>query len=324
MKTIHPDYFTREAICNYRGETYSAGDNGAIYRHPKEGSRLRPLDAQWKFYSTVHKDGYLLFAGLRVHQVVATAFNGPQPSKDHIVDHIDTNRQNNRPENLRWVTRLENILLNPITARRVELAYGSIENFFKDPKKPISDNFDPSIDWMRTVTKKEADMTYNRFLEWSKEKKVPSGGELGEWLYTTHNQEYDNELDDLTESRTPGAVQRNWKTPSEFPLCPSEFSATSLNDYCESLKVGEIFNMNDYGKSTVVSSALSESSDAIIVLSKIPSGVKDWAVAKITIMDDVFIHEALGTFSHLEGAKKEYTLARGLEWEGGDTFDDYC
>ncbi|WP_294143305.1 HNH endonuclease signature motif containing protein [uncultured Sanguibacteroides sp.] len=33
----------------------------------------------------------------------------------YVVDHIDTNRQNNRIENLRWLTKLENVLLNPIS-----------------------------------------------------------------------------------------------------------------------------------------------------------------------------------------------------------------
>ena len=35
-----------------------------------------------------------------VHRIVATAFHGEQPSVKHIVDHIDTNRRNNRVENL--------------------------------------------------------------------------------------------------------------------------------------------------------------------------------------------------------------------------------
>jgi len=65
----------------------------------------------------------MLIASEVVHRIVATVFHGNPPSKHHIVDHIDTNRQNNRPENLRWVTRLENILLNPITCRRIEIAW---------------------------------------------------------------------------------------------------------------------------------------------------------------------------------------------------------
>ena len=64
----------------------------------------------------------------KVHRIVATAFHGPQPTEHHVVDHIDTNRRNNRPENLRWVTRLENVLTNPITAKRVEYPYGELLN----------------------------------------------------------------------------------------------------------------------------------------------------------------------------------------------------
>ena len=34
------------------------------------------------------------------------------------------------------------------------------------------------------------------------------------------------------------------------------------------------------------------------------------------------IHESLGTFFKLDGAIKEFTIALGLKWEGGETFDD--
>lgn len=37
--------------------------------------------------------GYLHICSEVVHRIIATAFHGEQPSKDHIVDHIDTNRQ---------------------------------------------------------------------------------------------------------------------------------------------------------------------------------------------------------------------------------------
>ncbi|MBD8489191.1 HNH endonuclease [Echinicola sp. CAU 1574] len=58
-----------------------------------------------------------------VHRIVVTAFHGVQPSESHVIDHIDTNKRNNRLENLRWVTRLENILLNPITLSRIIFNY---------------------------------------------------------------------------------------------------------------------------------------------------------------------------------------------------------
>ena len=59
---------------------------------------------------------------------------------DYVVDHIDTNRRNNRAENLRWVTRLDNILLNPITCARIVQAFGSLEAFFENPKMCIRDS----------------------------------------------------------------------------------------------------------------------------------------------------------------------------------------
>jgi len=44
-----------------------------------------------------------------VHRLVLLAFLGPGPSSEHVVDHIDENRLNNRLINLRWMTREENV-----------------------------------------------------------------------------------------------------------------------------------------------------------------------------------------------------------------------
>ena len=112
MKRVHLDCFGREVTCTYRGETYRVRDNGAVFRLCRNDARIRPLDEKWTFGRVNKKRGYTLLSSVPVHRIVATAFHGPQPSKNHVVDHIDTNRQNNRPENLRWVTRLENILFN--------------------------------------------------------------------------------------------------------------------------------------------------------------------------------------------------------------------
>jgi hypothetical protein len=125
------DTFEKEVTCEYRGETYQVRDNGAILRKAREGKRKRPKDNFWTFGNVVQSSGYLRFVSEAVHRIVATAFHGEPVAKRNIVDHIDTNRQNNRPENLRWVTKLENILLNPITLNRVLYSYGSIDNFFR-------------------------------------------------------------------------------------------------------------------------------------------------------------------------------------------------
>lgn len=44
---------------------------------------------------------------LPVHVLCALAFVGERPSPDHTVDHIDRRKNNNRCDNLRWSTRLE-------------------------------------------------------------------------------------------------------------------------------------------------------------------------------------------------------------------------
>lgn len=63
--------------------------------------------------TTLRADGYQTVwlpgvGQMQVHVAVCIAWHGPKPSPDHQVDHIDRNRHNNRPENLRWVTPEEN------------------------------------------------------------------------------------------------------------------------------------------------------------------------------------------------------------------------
>ena len=43
-----------------------------------------------------------------LHRLVCEAFHGPCPSSNHEVDHIDDNRLNFCPSNLRWLTISEN------------------------------------------------------------------------------------------------------------------------------------------------------------------------------------------------------------------------
>ncbi|MDE5722083.1 MAG: HNH endonuclease [Clostridia bacterium] len=175
--------FEKEIECTYKGETYSVRDNGTVMRHPRIGNRPRPTDNVWTFGKYNANTGYAEIAGELVHRIVATAFHGAAPSSQYVVDHIDTNRRNNRPENLRWVTKLENILLNPITAKKIILACGSIEEFLKDPSKLRQSYVDRDFEWMRAVSKEEAATSLERMLSWAKSDKVSSGGSLGEWIY---------------------------------------------------------------------------------------------------------------------------------------------
>ena len=162
------DIFEREVEVEYRGERYRVRDNGSAHRLPQKRQKTRPLDDQWTFGRQGLSTGYMYLSGVPVHRIVCWAFHGEPPTDRHVVDHIDTNRANNRPENLRWVTRLENVLLNEISARRIELVYGSIEAFFADPNRVQTDKVFPDISWMRTLSKDEAAAAKTRLQEWAK------------------------------------------------------------------------------------------------------------------------------------------------------------
>lgn len=55
------------------------------------------------------RNGYLRYGRRGIHRLVCQTFNGDPPTEDHThVAHIDGNRMNNRSDNLRWATPLEN------------------------------------------------------------------------------------------------------------------------------------------------------------------------------------------------------------------------
>lgn len=321
------DDFEIEKRCVYKDEHYSVRDNGAILRHARNDKRQRKYDNIWTF-GKPNNNGYMLIVSEVVHRIVAYAFLGNPPTEQHIVDHIDTNRQNNRPENLRWITKLENILLNPITLSRIIYKYGSIDNFLSNPSKPLDGELEQNFEWMRTVTKEESENTKNNLLNWAKQGKIPKGGQLGEWVFSNLGQQTDNraQKNPLTESLTPNAVQKNWKTPSEFPFCPQNNTANPIHYYTENLKGGEIFSRNQYSNSIISDFAVSEDENTLWVMceSSDENAMKPWSLAQVTYENDLFVHTNLGSFFKKDGAEKQFTLAQGKEWTGGDTFDDYC
>ena len=320
--------FQQESECTYKDEHYSVRDNGAVFRHARKGKRPRKskYDNHWTFGKPNNKTGYMEIASVRIHRIVATAFHGKPPTKEHVVDHIDTNKHNNRPENLRWVTRLENALINPITRKRIEWVCGcSIEEFLADPSKFRDKLQESSYKWMSTVSKEEARVSKERLLAWAKSNALPSGGSLGEWVYNRNVQkQYVEEVPEYTKSLTSNAVQKDWKTPSEFPLCPEENH--SIETYEANLKNGAVFSRNQYSSSIIEDFATSKDKNTLWVMSRNSdeNAVKPWSLAQITYENESYVHKNLGSFFKRDGAEKQFTLAQGLEWAGGDTFDDSC
>lgn len=322
---VSVDEYNKVNDCIYKDEHYSVRDNGAIMRHKREGKAKRKYDETWSFGIPNPQTGYMMFCNERVHRIVATAFHGPAPTPDHVVDHIDTNRQNNRPENLRWCTRLENALNNPITRKKIEYICGSIEAFLDNPQLLWGHEMEDShFTWMKTVTKEEAKNCLDNWNNWassvksepniSKQEqkndkwmfenpfmnKVPDG--IGGYKSIDRTQvmptpqiseEVEEDYDNTTESLTPSARQRYWRTPTNFPFCPNIVSEDGLQRYLKNLNVGEVFSKNDrYDPYYVVDMAMSKEGSSLIVLAtNRKDGFLSWAITTITIENNKFVHE---------------------------------
>lgn len=396
IPSITPDDdFKETKECDYKGEHYSVRDNGAIMRHAR--CRRRPLDEIWTFGEKDVTTGYMVFRSERVHRIVATAFHGLAPSSQHVVDHIDTNRCNNRPENLRWLTKLENILLNENTLAKVIYICGSVDAFLANPDLLFGhESEDANFYWMRTVSSEEAKATKENLKRLaSRPKDVASKGtHVGDWIFKEHRDEWqpdfskrdrpnvpssqpektvqaltvndlkftgegtihvhdtlfdrpmlydgwgnqigpqptrqedhdlkENNVSEYFETSNKLAQQIGWRpyTKPEFPCCPNEVSDDPLQEYDAKLTEGAIFVTATYGSSTVYKHVVHD--DQLLVVTKIPNGVKGFGMSRITWNGKVFIHESMGTFFEENGVLAAFTRAQGLVWDGPESIDDYC
>jgi hypothetical protein len=313
------DVYERQLEVEYDGETYLVRDNGAVCRI-SAGKRKRKYDGIWTFGRHSESRGYMCIVAHAVHRIVASAFHERPSERHNVVDHIDTNRRNNRADNLRWVTRFENLVLNPITLRRIILAFGSLDAFFDDPSA-LGDRV-PNYSWMRPLSKEEAEESRGRLLNWAESGRIPVGGELGEWLLRSRTPVLAPIPEDK-ESLTPLAIQRRWRTPTEFPACPSTIGPDPLGEYSDRLRPRTVFSRNTFGDS--LTEEAGQSAAFLVVASELPeSSVKGWAVAKITVEDGKFIHESKGSFFTREGALNAYSKLLGIPAPYGDTIDDFA
>lgn len=356
MEPIDIDVFDREKQCEYKGRVYYVRDNGAVYRRCQDDGKIRKWDEEWTFGKLDQNSGYMLIGLERVHRIVCKAYHGEPIGDRNVADHIDTNRCNNRPENLRWVTKLENTLNNPITRAKVELICGSIEAFLENPNLLYGhESENPNFSWMRAVTREEGQRSLKRWNEWAAkpiEERKPEGKGVGEWIYQADKTEkpskthsryvgpYNSwaehkaaveemnrrqaELDyGLKDSLTPGAKQLNWKTPAEFPEVPQTITATPLLDYLARLPRGTIYTRNSWGESPVYDAAMAEDGSHLSVLTEI-TGVTNFALSEVTFENGFFVHKSIRTTFTEEGARKYFTESLGREWTGGEVFEDGC
>lgn len=346
------DDYILERTCNYKGETYRVRDNGAVYRQPRLEGKLRKDDGKWTFGEKNETNGYMYIGQHRVHIIVAVAFLGENDSKIYVVDHMDTNRCNNRVENLRWLTRLENALLNEDTCRKITyLCGGDIMKFVNNPSclRELADDLDTS--WMRTVTAEEAKAAYGRVqsMRIQQPKNIHSEQHLeredlkrkeqmeamawnrsqnNDWRFTAPKQPVYNTPDPVfTKAAYPEtALQKDWKTPTAFLCCPTESTSTPLQDYYNNLAIGKLFLQNKYTKQTVLEFSLIDEGKTLIIATKftVPNAIKHFGLLKVYHSGIQFIHESISTFFAENGVKKYFTIEQGKEWNGPDSIDDNC
>lgn len=378
---VSVDDYNEAKDCTYKDEHYSARDNGAVMRHQREGMRKRRLDDVWSFGTPNVVTGYMDFCGERVHRIVATAFLGEAPSGQHVVDHIDTNRHNNRPDNLRWLTKLENILCNEITRKKVELICGSVEAFLNDPTLLFGyETEDKNFSWMKNVTPEEAKNCLENWKNWAKTA-APNPNykkeehHVGDWIFDKPTNKDDNhsvdlmqqssmsvgakevdddvffqyeseretidtetwlantfgkreetkeesEYDGLSDSLTPSAKQRFWRTPTEFPCCPNEVTDNGLNEYMENLKEGELFSQNSYAKYYVIDKALIPDKKDLIVLCTNNEGEQvfgAYSICSVKIGNGKFVHMSIKRYGSRDVATHFFKLIIGEEeWTEDD------
>ena len=341
--------------CVYKDEHYSVRDNGAIFRHRREGRKMRIDDGRWTFGIKNSKTGYMLIGQHRVHIIVATAFLGARDSKVYVVDHIDTNRCNNRVENLRWFTRLENALNNEITRSKIIFICGSIEAFIENPnilRERLDQVKVPSLEWMRTVTKEAAATAYENIKRyWAEQAKNPKplmGGKLNDGVYrkqqiitqyvptlsneekttvdSVSEQEIETELQshksDLVKAKSPDiAWQKNWVQPAQFPCCPTSIGNSPLQDYYSQLVIGEYCSITMISEFDVFAERIhkisfTKDNGALILLSE---NYEYLRLSKIYFSDGKFIHEHIQKYeSSQENQASDHFLS-----ELGITAEEY-
>jgi hypothetical protein len=330
MTTISVDEFTIEKNCSFEGENYSVRDNGAVFRLPPSGKRPRSNDGVWTFGKENSANPYLHISRARIHRIVATAFHGEPLDSKYVVDHIDTNCRNNRPENLRWLTRLENTLKNPATRKKIEYFCGSVEAFLENPSILNDLRIDPNFGWMRTVTLEEAQNCKARMSVWATSESKPSGLASNNRKASFGNRAFKplqnwevglGREPGLNLSKTQWCAQYMWKAAAYFPSCPEDNGSGFLGQYLAKLQPGAVLAQSDdkdlCPKLTVRLAKLVEIESSILVLSEREDS--KWTVIGIELdkKSRHFIHYNLGWYHNQNAAETALAEAQNSQdWCG--------
>lgn len=309
MTIIDVNSFSEEKQCTYKEELYSVRDNGAVLRHSRQGKRVRPNDNIWTLGKENKSNPYLHISNVRIHRIVATAFHGDPPDSKYVVDHIDTNCRNNRPNNLRWLTRLENTLKNPFTRKKIEYLCGSIEAFLENPSILNELDLEKNFAWMRTVTPEEAQNCKDRMSLWLT-KPSKRSNKLAKNVTKRHFEkliykplrkwEVFGREPGLDLAKTPRCGQYMWNGGVYFPQCPESFLADPLLEYYENLQLNKTFAFSEspdtHHKINLIKKSYIEETSSILIIAKSKNEEITIAGIQLDEKSGFFIHFHLGRY----------------------------
>jgi len=95
---------------------YDISDCGEIRNNKTSKILCKKLDRDGYYQIGLRKLGDRKKIWFYIHRLVALYFLGPPDNENNQVDHIDNNKTNNKVENLRWVTQLDNNLNRKLQA----------------------------------------------------------------------------------------------------------------------------------------------------------------------------------------------------------------
>ena len=114
------------------------------------------------------------------------------------------------------------------------------------------------------------------------------------------------------------------RMPTKFYCQPHPGLASPLQAYCDNVEIGMLFASNTFAKPFVFDKAMSLDKKRFVVMGKdIYGAVKPWIVYSITWNGRNYYYQVLSHFDY-QSALKDFTLAQGKEWHGGDPMSDLC